>query len=45
MAAGDFVEDIMKTADETVADSLAKIQSARSNIRTVIGKIDAENAE
>lgn len=40
-AAGDFIEDIMKTADEAIAVSLNKIQTARGNIKNVIGKIDS----
>ncbi len=44
IAAGDFIEDIMKTANDAVAASLMQIQSARDNIRTVTGKIEKPNA-
>ena len=40
IAAGDFIEDIMKTADEAISNSLNEIQTARANIRNVTGKIE-----
>lgn len=40
IAAGDFIEDIMKTADDAISHSLLEIQTARNNIRTVTGKIE-----
>ena len=40
IAAGDFIEDIMKTADEAISTSLNEIQTARANIRNVTGKIE-----
>ncbi len=40
IAAGDFIEDIMKTADDAISHSLAEIQTARNNIRNVTGKIE-----
>jgi hypothetical protein len=35
----------MKSADEAVTSSLEKIQTARTNIKTVVGKIDASQLQ
>ena len=40
ISAADFIEDIMKTADSAISTSLNEIQTARANIKTVIGKIE-----
>ena len=40
IAAGDFIEDIMKTADEAIANSQREIRAARENIKNVTGKIE-----
>lgn len=40
IAAGDFIEDIMKTADEAIANSQREIRAARKNIKNVTGKIE-----
>lgn len=45
IAAGDFIEDIMKTADDAISHSLLEIQTARNNIRTVTGKIEPPVAD
>ncbi len=46
VAAGDFIEDIMKTANDAIATSLNEIQIARTNIRSVTGRIETpESAE
>lgn len=45
LAAGDFIEEIMRTADESISNSLNEIQAARASIRTVTGKIDAPETE
>ncbi len=44
VAAGDFIEDIMKTANDSIAASLNEIQAARENIRSVTGKIDVPSS-
>lgn len=41
IAAGDFIEDIMKTADDAIANSQHEIRAARENIKNVTGKIEA----
>jgi len=44
VAAGDFIEDIMKTANDSIAASLNEIQTARENIRNVTGRIETPSA-
>ncbi len=45
IAAGDFIEEIMRTADNAISTSLNEIQTARASIRSVTGKIDAPSSE
>ena len=45
VAAGDFIEDIMKTANDSIATSLREIQTARENIRSVTGRIESPSSD
>ena len=45
VAAGDFIEEIMATANEAIASSLAEIQGARASIKSVTGKIETAEEE
>ena len=45
LAAGDFIEEIMRTADSAISNSLNEIQAARASIRNVTGKIEVPEEE
>ena len=40
VAAGDFIDEIMTTANNAIANSLNEIQAARASIKNVTDKIE-----